>query len=102
MAHLRPFSTSALQDLSKWYKEHLNVRSFDPYNQALSFGNPQRLQVPTFGCVSFIVTLASKWGCDRLKSIIFILKVHNSNNFYNYANIKCGTNNQFNILKKTP
>jgi hypothetical protein len=28
------------------------------------FGNPGRLQVPTFGSVSFILTLASKWGCD--------------------------------------
>ncbi len=28
------------------------------------FGNPRRLQVPTLGGVSCILTLASKWGCD--------------------------------------
>jgi hypothetical protein len=29
-----------------------------------SCGSPGGLQVPTFGSVSLILTLASKWGCD--------------------------------------
>jgi hypothetical protein len=29
------------------------------------FGNPKGLQVPTFGSVNLILTLASKWGCDK-------------------------------------
>jgi hypothetical protein len=28
------------------------------------FGSLRGLQVPTFGSVNFILTLASKWGCD--------------------------------------
>jgi hypothetical protein len=28
------------------------------------FRSPRVLQVPTFGSVSLILTLASKWGCD--------------------------------------
>jgi hypothetical protein len=31
-----------------------------------SFGSPGGLWVPTFGSVSFILTLVSKWGCDSL------------------------------------
>jgi len=30
------------------------------------FGSPGGLQVPTFGSVSFILTLSPKWGCDRI------------------------------------
>jgi hypothetical protein len=35
--YARPFWTSTLQDLFQQYKEHLNTKCFDPYNQALSF-----------------------------------------------------------------
>jgi hypothetical protein len=50
---LRPFQQ---------YKEHLNARCFDPAIKLWIFENPGGLQVPIFGSVSFILTLASKVG----------------------------------------
>ncbi len=34
-----------------------------------SCGSPEGLQVPTFGNVSLILTLASKWGCDTYNGL---------------------------------
>jgi hypothetical protein len=52
---LRPFQR---------YKEHLNTRCFAPTIKFWVFDSPRGLQVPTFGSVNFILTLASKWGCN--------------------------------------
>jgi hypothetical protein len=42
------------------------VRCFNPEIKLWVFGSLKRFQVPTFGNVSFILTLASKWGCDSM------------------------------------
>jgi hypothetical protein len=65
MVHARPFSTSTLQDLSKGIK-NISRRGILPSAVELwSCGSPGGLQIPTFGNVSLILTLASKWGCDK-------------------------------------
>jgi hypothetical protein len=80
MAHVRPFSTSTLRDLSNGikhtfdiytsrpfqrYKENLKVGCFDLCNQALKSWKSRRIPSSHFWeCVTLILTLASKWGCD--------------------------------------
>jgi hypothetical protein len=43
-----------------------------PAIKLLVFGSPGGLQLPTFGSVSFILTLIPKWGCDNLDNILTI------------------------------
>jgi hypothetical protein len=47
------------------YKVHLKERFFSLCCQALKLWESGGLQIPTFGSVSLILTLASKWGCDK-------------------------------------
>jgi hypothetical protein len=64
MVHARPFWTSTLQGLSNGVK-NISMRGVLALEIKLwIFGSPRGLQVPTFGSVNFILTLASKWGCD--------------------------------------
>jgi hypothetical protein len=66
MAHVRPFSTSTLQglfnDIKNISRRGVLISAIELWN----CGSPRGLQVPTFGSVSFIFTLAEKWGCDTL------------------------------------
>ncbi len=48
------------------YKKHIDARCFDPWNQALSFWESRRIPSSHFWECEFILTLASKWGCDSL------------------------------------
>jgi len=48
------------------YKEHSKARCFALYCWALKLRSPGGFQIPTFGSVSLILTLASKWGCDKI------------------------------------
>jgi hypothetical protein len=65
MAHARPFSTFTLQEISNSIKNTSRQGFLTPAIELWSFGSPGGLQVPTFGSASFILTLASKWGCDK-------------------------------------
>ncbi len=64
MAYAKPFSTSTLQGLSNGIKNTSRRGVLISTIELWSYGSPRGLQVPTFGSVSFILTLASKWGCD--------------------------------------
>jgi hypothetical protein len=69
---------------SQWYKENLKARCFDLCNWALKLGSLGGLQVPTFGSVSLIFTLASKWGCDIIalqKTNLWTLNPQDPKNF---------------------
>jgi hypothetical protein len=66
MAHARPFSTSTFQDLSNGIKNTSRRGVSTPTIELWSFESPGGLQVPTFGSASFILTLASKWGCNAI------------------------------------
>jgi len=66
MVHARPFWTSTLQDLSNGIKNTPMKGFLTPAIKLLVFGSPGGLQVPTFGSVSFILTLNPKWGCDNV------------------------------------
>jgi len=68
MAHERLFSTSTLQDLSNGIKNTSRQSVLAPTIELWSFGSPKGLQVLTFGSMSLIFTLASKWGCDKGRS----------------------------------
>jgi hypothetical protein len=77
MAHARPFSTSTLQGLSNGIKK-ISRRGVLPSTVELwSCGSPWGLQIPTFGSVSLILTLASKCGCDTT--------LHNFNKGYGWS-----------------
>jgi Na+/melibiose symporter-like transporter len=52
------------------YKEHLNASVLTPTIKLWIFGSHGGLQVPTFGSVSFILTVASKWGCNKTKEVV--------------------------------
>ncbi len=65
MAHARPFWASKLQDLSNGIKNTPMQGVLTPELELWIFGSPGGLQVPTFGNVSFILTLNPKWGCDK-------------------------------------
>ncbi len=77
-AHARPFWTSTLQDLSNSIKNTSMRGVLTPAIKFWLFGSPEGLQVPTFGSVSFILTLASKWGCDTW-DVWNVCKLSNSN-----------------------
>jgi len=65
MAHARPFLTSTLQGLSNGIK---NTSRWGVLTSTIELWNcksPEGLQVPTFGSLSLILTLASKWGCEK-------------------------------------
>jgi hypothetical protein len=47
-----------------WYKKHPNARCLTPAIELWVFGSPGGFQLPTFGSVSFILTLIPKWSCD--------------------------------------
>jgi hypothetical protein len=64
MAHARPFWTFTLQDLSNGIENTSLQGVLTPTIKLWIFGSQGGLQVPTFGSVSFILTLTSKWGCD--------------------------------------
>jgi hypothetical protein len=64
MAYTRPFSTSKLQGLSNDIKNTSRRGVLTSAIELWSYGSPGGLQVPTFGSVSLIFTLASKWGCN--------------------------------------
>jgi hypothetical protein len=66
MAHVRPFWISTLQDLSNSIKNTSMQGFFTPTIKLWIFGSPEGLQVPTFGSVTFILTLTSKWGCNNI------------------------------------
>jgi len=66
MAHARPFLTSTLQYLSIDIKNTSMQGVLAPTIELWIFGSPGGLQVSTFGSVSFILTLSSKWVCDTL------------------------------------
>jgi hypothetical protein len=70
MAHAKPFSTSTLQDLFNGIKNTSRRGVLPSVVELGSSGSPGGLQVPTFGSVSLILTLAPKWGCD-----IFTLRI---------------------------
>ncbi len=89
------------------YKEHLKARCFSSTIEVRSYGSPEGLPIPTFGSVSLLLTLASKWGCDnngykllcqsnRRKTIIcnqlFVIVII-ANNSFNYKWLV--TNNKF-------
>jgi hypothetical protein len=63
-SYARPFWTSTLQDLSKGIKKTSMRGVLTLVIKFRVFGSPGGLQVPTFGSVNFILTLASKWGCN--------------------------------------
>jgi len=64
MAHARPFSTFTLQGLSNGIKNTSRQCVLNTTIELGSCRSPEGLQVPIFGSVSLILTLASKWGCD--------------------------------------
>jgi len=66
MAHARPFWTSTLQDLSNGIKNTPMQGVLTPTIKLWVFESPGGFQVPTFGSVSFILTLNPKGGCDKL------------------------------------
>jgi len=66
MAYARPFWTSTLQDLSIDIKNTSRQGVLTSAVELLSCGSPGGLLIPTFGSVSFILTLSPKWGCDIL------------------------------------
>jgi hypothetical protein len=66
MAHARPFSTSTLQGLSNGIKNTSRRGVWPSAVELWSCGSLGGLQIPTFESVSLILTLASKWGCDKL------------------------------------
>jgi hypothetical protein len=65
MTHARPSWTSTLQDLFNDSKNTSMQGVLTPAIKLWVFGSPGGLQVPTFGTVSFILTLSPKWGCDK-------------------------------------
>jgi hypothetical protein len=71
MADARPFSTFTLQDLSNGIRNTSGQGVLTPEIELSSFRSPRGLQVPTFGSASLILTLASKWGCDKLSPNLF-------------------------------
>jgi len=70
MAHARPFSTFTLQGLSNNIKNISRQNVLTPTIELWNFESPEGLQVPTFGNVNLIFTLASKWGCDRTPLVL--------------------------------
>jgi hypothetical protein len=65
MTHARTFSTSTLQGL---FNDIKNTSRQGVLTSAIKLWNCKSLgglQVSTFGGVSLIFTLASKWGCDK-------------------------------------
>jgi hypothetical protein len=76
----------------QWYKEHLNVRT--PTIKLWIFGSPEGLQIPTFGNVSFILTLALKWGCDKFHFDQLFLWKHQSLLEYKFDHYHGNENNQ--------
>ncbi len=58
-----------------WYRKHPMRGVLTPVIELWIFGSPQAFQVPTFGSVSFILTLSPKWGCDTIH-IIMSTEVH--------------------------
>jgi hypothetical protein len=65
MTHARPFWITTLQDLFNGIK---NTSMQGVWTLAIKlwvFRSPRGLQVPTFASMSFILTLASKWRCDK-------------------------------------
>jgi hypothetical protein len=64
MAYARPFWTSTLQDRSNGINNTSMQGVLTPVIKVCVFGSLGGLQVLTFGSVSFILTLTSKWGCD--------------------------------------
>jgi hypothetical protein len=65
MAHARPFSTSTLQGLSNGIKNTSRRGVFPSAVELWNCRSPRGPPIPTFGSVSLILTLASKWGCDK-------------------------------------
>jgi len=65
MAHARPFSTFTLQGLFNGIKNTSRWGVLTFAIELWSCGSFGGLQVPTFGNVSLILTLALKWGCDN-------------------------------------
>jgi hypothetical protein len=70
MAHVRSFSTSTLQTLSNGMKSTSRPGVLTSAIELWSCGSPKGLRIPTFGSVSLILTLASKWSCDKLPLIM--------------------------------
>jgi hypothetical protein len=66
MAYAKPFSTSTLQGISNGIKNTSGRGLLTSAIELWSCGSPRGLQVPTFGSVNLILTLASKWGCDKI------------------------------------
>ncbi len=65
MAHTRPIWTSTLQNISNGIRNTPMWGVLTPTIKLWVFKSPRGLQIPTFGSVSFILTLSPKWGCDR-------------------------------------
>jgi hypothetical protein len=76
MVHARSFSTSTIQGLSNGIKNTSRQGVLTSAIELWSCKSPGGLQVPTFGSVSPILTLASKWGCDTLEHFLFPLCSH--------------------------
>jgi hypothetical protein len=70
MAHARPFSTSTFQDLFDDIQNTSRWGVLTPAIELWSFGSLGGLLSPHFGSVNFILTLFSKWGCDKKFGII--------------------------------
>jgi hypothetical protein len=58
-----------------WYKDTLMRCVLTPAIKLLIFGSPGGLQVPTFGSVSFILTLSPKWGCNNQQHEIVVVQL---------------------------
>jgi hypothetical protein len=69
MANARPFRTSTFQELSNGIKNTSRQGVLTSTIELWSRRSPGGLQVPTFGSVSLILTLTSKWGCDTLDMV---------------------------------
>jgi hypothetical protein len=70
MAHARPFSTSKLQDLSNGIKNTSRQGVLPSVVELWSCGSPRGLQVPTFGSVSLILTLAQSGVATFLANLM--------------------------------
>jgi hypothetical protein len=83
----RPFWTFKLQDLSKNIKNTPMQGVLTPAIKLWVSESPRGLQVPTFGSVSFILTLSPKWGCNNhyigkwFLEFDAIFEVHSPNKF---------------------
>jgi hypothetical protein len=73
MAYARSFWTSKLQDVSIDIKNTSRRGVLPSVVELWSCGSPEGLQIPTFGNVSFILTISP--NCDNYTTMFFFVKV---------------------------